>query len=75
MWQRYEASLDRQERADLMTQAQQMALEEYLFVPIYINSFTMGIGPRVGGTPQDYLQIPMSVLPDPSEDLRLKATQ
>lgn len=75
LWQRYEASLNCQERADLMTQAQQIALKEYLFVPIYMNSFTMGIGPRVGGAPQDYFQIPMSALPGPSEDLRLKATQ
>lgn len=71
LWQRYEASLNLEERADLITQAQNLALDEYLFVPIYINSFTMGIGPRLGGKPQDYFQTPMSVLPGPSEDFTL----
>ncbi len=70
--QRYVASLDLQERTDLVTQAQNIALDEYFMVPIYINSFTLGMGPRVGGKPDDYIRIPMSVLPGPPEDFKLK---
>ena len=72
LWQRYVASLDLQERTDLVTQAQNIALDEYFMVPIYINSFTLGMGPRVGGKPDDYIRIPMSVLPGPPEDFKLK---
>ncbi len=73
LWKRYQASLDLKERNDLVTQAQNIVLDEYMYVPIYINSFTLGVGPRIGGKPDDYIQIPMTALPDPPEDFRLQA--
>jgi len=72
LWQRYQASLNPQEREDLMKQAQNIALDEYIFVPIYVNSFTLGVGPRIGGTPNDYVQTPMFALPGPNEDFKLQ---
>ncbi len=73
LWQRFAASQDLAERAKLMTQAQNRALDAYYFVPIYINSFTLGVGPQVDGSPENYIKIPMSVLPGPPEDFKLKA--
>ena len=75
LWQQYQQSQDLKVRADLITQAQRIALDEYFFVPIYINSFTLGIGPRVGGTPENYINIPMSVLPGPPEDFTLQSAR
>jgi len=72
LWQRYLASRDLQEREDLMKQAQKLVLEEYMFVPIYVNSFTLGIGPRVGGKPDHYIRTPQVVLPGPAEDFKLE---
>lgn len=72
LWQRYLASRDLQEREDLMKQAQKIVLEEYMFVPIYINSFTLGIGPRIGGKPDHYIRTPQVVLPGPAEDFTLE---
>ena len=72
LWQRYQASLNPPEREDLMKQAQNIALDEYIFVPIYVNSFTLGVGPRIGGTPNDYVQTPMFALPGPNEDFKLQ---
>jgi len=73
LWEHFTKSLDLKERAALMTQAQNWALDEYYVVPIYINSFTLGVGPRVEGSPENYIKIPMSVLPGPPEDFRVKA--
>jgi peptide/nickel transport system substrate-binding protein len=73
LWQRYLASRDPQEREDLMKQAQHIVLDEYMFVPIYINSFTLGVGPRIAGKPDDYIRTPMVVLPGPPEDFRLQS--
>jgi len=73
LWQRFTKNLDLKERAELITQAQNRALDEYYVVPIYINSFTLGVGPKVEGAPERYIQIPMSVLPGPPEDFRVKA--
>ena len=73
LWERYLASRDRQEREDLMKQAQNIALDEHMFVPIYINSFTLGVGPRIAGQPADYIRTPMSVLPSPPEDFKLQS--
>jgi len=72
LWQRHQASLDPRERKDLVKQAQNIALDEYIFVPIYVNSFTLGVGPRIGGTPNDYVQTPMFALPGPNEDFKLQ---
>jgi peptide/nickel transport system substrate-binding protein len=73
MWQRFTESQDPNERAELVKQAQNRALDEYYVVPIYINSFTLGIGPRIAGSPESYIKIPMTPLPGPPEDFRLKA--
>jgi ABC-type transport system substrate-binding protein len=73
LWQRHQASRDPQEREDLVKQAQNLVLDEYIFVPIYINSFTLGVGPRLAGTPNDYIKAPMTVFPGPSEDFRLQS--
>jgi peptide/nickel transport system substrate-binding protein len=73
LWERYQASRDLKEREELMKQAQNIALDEYMVVPIYINSFTLGVGPRIGGKPADYIRTPMTVLPGPPEEFRLQA--
>jgi ABC-type transport system substrate-binding protein len=73
LWQRYQTSRDLREREDLVKQAQNIVLDEYIFVPIYINSFTLGVGPRIAGKPSDYIKTPMTVLPGPSEDLKLQS--
>jgi peptide/nickel transport system substrate-binding protein len=75
LWERYLASHNMQERSDLITQAQTIALEAYYFVPIYINSFTLGIGPRIGGKPADYIRTPQVVLPGPPEDFTLQSAR
>jgi ABC-type transport system substrate-binding protein len=72
LWQRYLASRDLQEREDLIKQAQKIVLDEYMFIPIYINSFTLGVGPRIAGNPDDYIRTPMVVLPGPAEDFKLQ---
>jgi peptide/nickel transport system substrate-binding protein len=72
LWQKYNETYDPAEREELMRQAQEIALDEYLVVPIYINAFTLGMGPRMAGQPQDYTQVPMSALPGPVEDFQLK---
>ena len=72
LWQKYQETYDPGEREEYMRQAQEIALNEYLVVPIYINAFTLGMGPRMAGNPQDYTQVPMSALPGPVEDFKLK---
>ncbi len=72
-WKRFTESQDLTERAELVQLAQNRTLDEYYFVPIYINSFTLGVGPQVDGSPENYIKIPMSVLPGPPEDFRVKA--
>ncbi len=73
LWGRYLKSLDLQERINLVTKAQNIVLDEYMFVPIYINSFTLGVGSRIDGKPDDYVQLPMLALPGPPEDFKLQA--
>ena len=72
LWDRFTKSLDPKERGDIVAQAQNRVLDEYYYVPIYINSFTLGVGPKVGGAPGDYIKIPMTPLPGPPEDFRVK---
>jgi ABC-type transport system substrate-binding protein len=75
LWERYVASHNLQERTELMMQAQTVALEAYYFVPLYINSFTLGVGPRIGGKPDDYIRTPQVVLPGPPEDFKLQTAR
>ena len=73
LWGRYLKSLDLKERVELVTKAQNLVLDEYMFVPIYINSFTLGVGSRIDGKPDDYVQLPMLALPGPPEDFKLQS--
>ena len=75
LWEHFLASRDLEERDKLMAEAQNIALEEYFYVPIYINSFTLGVGPRIGGKPDDYVRTPMSALPGPPEDFLLQSAR
>jgi len=59
----------------LMKQAQNILLDEFMFVPIYVNAFALGQGSRVAGNPSDYTSVAMNVLLGPNEDLRLKPGQ
>ena len=47
LWAKHQASLDPVERERLVKSIQRILLDEYYFVPIYLNSFVHGIGPRV----------------------------
>ena len=47
LWKKHQASLDGEERDDLIKSIQQILLKEYYFVPIYLNSFVAAVGPRV----------------------------
>jgi peptide/nickel transport system substrate-binding protein len=47
LWQQHQASLDRQERDRLIRAIQHILVEEYYFVPIYLNPFVHAVGPRV----------------------------
>lgn len=73
LWDQYQASSDLGERDELMKDAQIILLDEFMFVPIYVNAFAVGMGPRVAGKPSDYTAVAMNVLLGPNEDLRLKS--
>ena len=47
LWNKHEASLDPEEREDLSAQIQRLLIENYYFVPIYMNPFVHAAGPRV----------------------------
>jgi peptide/nickel transport system substrate-binding protein len=47
LWTKHQASLDSPERERLVKAIQKILLDEYYFVPIYLNPFVPGIGPRV----------------------------
>jgi peptide/nickel transport system substrate-binding protein len=47
LWTKHQASLDPPERERLVKAIQKILLDEYYFVPIYLNPFVPGIGPRV----------------------------
>ena len=47
LWTKHQASIDVQERERLVKAIQRITLDEYHFVPIYLNPFVHGIGPRV----------------------------
>ena len=73
LWDQYQDSSDLGERDELMRDAQNILLDEFMFVPIYVNAFAVGMGPRVAGKPSDYTGVAMNVLLGPNEDLRLKS--
>ena len=47
LWAKHQASLDLAEREQLVKSIQRILIEEYYFVPIYINTFVHAVGPRV----------------------------
>jgi len=47
LWTKHQASLDQAERERLVKSIQRIVLDEHYFVPLYLNSFVHGIGPRV----------------------------
>jgi len=46
-WAKHQASLDLAERERLVKEIQRIIVEEYYFVPIYLNPFVHAVGPRV----------------------------
>ena len=67
---KHDASMDLDERARLVTEAQEYILNEHIFVPVYINAFAMRLGPRVAGEVTDYTQVYPGLFP--FEDVQLK---
>jgi peptide/nickel transport system substrate-binding protein len=47
LWAKHQASLDLAEREHLVKEIQRITIEEYYFVPIYINPFVHAVGPKV----------------------------
>jgi peptide/nickel transport system substrate-binding protein len=47
LWKRHQASLEPEERDGLTADIQRILIEEYYFVPIYLNPFVHAVGPRV----------------------------
>ncbi|HXH09899.1 MAG TPA: ABC transporter substrate-binding protein [Alphaproteobacteria bacterium] len=47
LWAQHQASTNLDERDRLIKAIQRIIIEEYYFVPIYINSFVHAVGPRV----------------------------
>jgi peptide/nickel transport system substrate-binding protein len=47
LWAKHQASVDLEERDRLIKAIQRILIEEYYFVPIYLNPFVHAVGPRV----------------------------
>ena len=47
LWTKHQASVDLLERERLVKAIQRVLLDEYYFVPIYLNPFVAAVGPRV----------------------------
>ncbi len=47
LWKKHQASLDSEERDLLTGQIQRILINDYYFVPIYLNPFVHAVGPRV----------------------------
>jgi peptide/nickel transport system substrate-binding protein len=74
-WQRHEASIDLEERDRLVKEIQRIIIQEYYFVPIYINPFVHAVGPRVlpaGDGFHRYWDTPMAGYPYPWEDWQVR---
>ena len=68
MWAQFQSSADPDERAQLLDSVQRRLIEEFLIVPIYINSFLHVAGPNVTGDISDYYQMPQAWGPWPFEE-------
>jgi peptide/nickel transport system substrate-binding protein len=70
LWAKHQDSTDLEERDRLIKAIQRILIEEYYFVPIYINSFVHAIGPRVLPTSDEfhrYWDTPQAGYPVPWE--------
>jgi len=47
LWAKHQASTDLEERDRLVKAIQRILIDEYYFVPLYINAFVHAVGPRV----------------------------
>jgi peptide/nickel transport system substrate-binding protein len=47
LWKKHQSSLDLADRERLVKQIQRIVLDEYYFIPIYLNPFVAAVGPRV----------------------------
>jgi peptide/nickel transport system substrate-binding protein len=75
LWSRHQASIDLDERDRLIKAIQRILLEEYYFVPLYINAFVHAVGPRVlpaGDAFHRYWDAPQSPFPYPWEVWEVK---
>jgi peptide/nickel transport system substrate-binding protein len=59
----YEASLDLEERSEIVEELQAYILDEHIFVPVYINAFAMGAGPKIKGDITQYTKVNVSLYP------------
>jgi peptide/nickel transport system substrate-binding protein len=67
---KHDASMDLEERAQLTDELQNYIHDEFIFVPVYVNAFAMGGGPRIEGEIGDYSRVTPSL--HPMDDVRLK---
>ncbi len=70
LWAKHQASTDLEERDRLVKAIQRIIIDEYYFVPIYINAFVAAVGPRVlpaGEGFHRYWDAPQSPFPYPWE--------
>jgi peptide/nickel transport system substrate-binding protein len=75
LWTRHQASIDLDERDQLMKAIQRILIEEYYFVPIYLNPFVHAVGPRVlpaGDGFHRYWDTPQAGYPYPWEVWEVK---
>ena len=70
--QRYDASVDPQERKKLLEEAQNYLLDNYFMVPVLRQALIHGLGPRLANTVEEIEgSIPQYVYTGPYEDIRL----
>ena len=75
LWAQHQASTDLDERDRLIKAIQRIIIDEYYFVPIYINSFVHAVGPRVlpaGDGFHRYWDTPQAGYPVPWEVWEVK---
>ena len=74
-WKKFQASLDPDERDQLLADIQTYVIDEYLTVPIYINPFVHAIGTNVlpeGDGFHKYWALPQTAFPWPWDEWELK---
>ncbi|HXH14351.1 MAG TPA: ABC transporter substrate-binding protein [Alphaproteobacteria bacterium] len=75
LWTKHQASIDLEERERLVKAIQRILIEEYYFVPIYINAFVHAVGPKVlpeGEGFHRYWDTPQAPFPYPWEVWEVK---